>query len=77
MRAVRIALLRGPTLPLEKAAGDLARGVHALLDIDRQGEEVRAFACFRPALCRTEDDGVATADENCPVCLLGDLPRLE
>jgi hypothetical protein len=26
---------------------------------------------------RPEDDGVATADEDCPVCLLGDLARLE
>src|SRR5205085_12030991 len=51
--------------------------VHALLDVDRQGEEVRAFARLRPALRRPEDDRVATADEDCPVCLLGDLPGLE
>ena len=34
------ALLAGATLALEEAAGDLARGVHALLDIHRQREEV-------------------------------------
>ena len=34
------ALLAGAALALEERAGDLARGVHALLDIHRQREEV-------------------------------------
>ena len=34
------ALLAGAALALEEGAGDLARGVHALLDIHRQREEV-------------------------------------
>ena len=34
------ALLAGAALALEERAGDLARGVHALLDVHRQREEV-------------------------------------
>ena len=34
------ALLAGAALALEERAGDLARGVHALLDVDGQREEV-------------------------------------
>jgi len=44
---------------LEESAGDLARGVHALLDVDRQREEVGAFAPLRPALGRRENHRVA------------------
>ena len=33
-------VLAGPALGPEEGAGDLARGVHPLLDVDRQGEEV-------------------------------------
>ena len=39
-RQVRIASSPGTTLAAEERAGDLARGVHPLLDVDRQGEEV-------------------------------------
>ena len=70
------ALGRAP-LALEEAARDLAGGVHALLDVDGEREEVRAFARLRPALRRAEDDGLARADEDCAVGLLGDLARLE
>ena len=69
--------LRRAALALEEAAGDLPGGVHALLDVDREREEVRAFAGLRPALRRAENDGVAAADEDCSVSLLGDLPGLE
>ena len=69
--------LSGASLALEKAARDLPGGVHALLDVDREREEVRAFARLRPALRRAEDDGVAGADDDCAVGLLRDLPRLE
>ena len=31
---------RGATLTTEEGAGDLARGIHALFDVHRQGEEV-------------------------------------
>jgi len=69
--------LGGAPLTLEKAARDLPGGVHALLDVDREREEVRALARLRPALRRAEDDGVAAADEHCAVRLLRELPRLE
>jgi hypothetical protein len=51
------ALLAGAALAAEEAAGDLARGVHALLDVDGQGEEidVAQVACGR----RSEDHGLA------------------
>ena len=58
--------LRGAPFALEEPAGDLAGGVHALLDVDGQREEVRAFAGLRPALRRAEHDGVAAADERLP-----------
>ena len=69
--------LRGAPLPLEEAARDLAGGVHALLDVDRQREEVRAFARLRPALGRAEDDGLTGADDHRAVGLLGHLACLE
>ena len=48
MRAVRMPFSRGAALALEEAAGDLAGGVHALLDVHREGEEVDvARACPR------------------------------
>ena len=37
-------LLARPTFTAEERAGDLARGVHPLLDVDRQREEVDALA---------------------------------
>ena len=70
------ALGRAP-LPLEESAGDLAGGVHPLLDVDGQREEVRAFARLRPALRRAEDDGLAAADDHGAVRLLRELPGLE
>ena len=39
-RQVRIASSPGPALAPEERAGDLPGGVHPLLDVDRQGEEV-------------------------------------
>ena len=62
-------------LALEERAGDLARGVHALLDVDREGQEVRVaeVAHGRGA----EDHGVALADDDGAGGLLGHLARLE
>ena len=48
-------------LALDEAAGDLARGVHALLEVHRQGEEVEARARVRP-VGRPQHHGVAVAD---------------
>ena len=69
--------LGGTSLALEETAGDLPGGVHALLDVDREGEEVRSLAALRPSLCGREDHGVAGADDDCAVSLLGELARLE
>ena len=77
MRAVSVARSRRPSLPLEEAAGDLAGGVHPLLDVDRQREEVRVGPRVRPSDGRREDHRVAGADDDCAVGLLGELARLE
>src|SRR5438105_10740340 len=69
--------LAGAALALEEAAGDLAGGVHALLDVDRQREEVRAFAGLGPADCRGEHHRLATADDDGAVRLLRELACLE
>ena len=77
MRAVRIARSVGAALALEEAAGDLPGGVHALLDVDGQREEVRAFARLHPADGRREHHRLAGADDDRAVCLLGELAALE
>ena len=63
--------------PLEEAARDLPGGVHPLLDVDRQREEVRVGAGLLPADGRGEDHRVARADDDCAVGLLGELAGLE
>ena len=68
--------LGGAALALEEAARDLAGGVHPLLDVDREREEVRVG----PRSCadrRREDHRVAAADDDRAVRLLGELARLE
>ena len=42
-RQVRIASSLGPALAAEERAGDPARGVHPLLDVDREREEVEVL----------------------------------
>ena len=69
------ALLARATLALEERAGDLARRVHALLDVHRQREEVdiAQIADGRGA----EDHRVALADDDRAGGLLGHLAGLE
>ena len=69
------ALLAGTALALEEAAGDLARGVHALLDVDGQGEEVDVpeVSCGG----RGEDHRVPRLDDHGAAGLLGQLAGLE
>ena len=69
------ALLGGAALALEEAAGDLPGGVHPLLDVHRQGEEVDVaeVAGGRGA----EHHRVAGADDDRAACLLGELAGLE
>ena len=69
--------LRGTSLALEEAAGDLAGGVHALFDVDGEREEVRSLACFWSALGRGQHHRVARADDDGAVGLLGELAGLE
>ena len=69
--------LGGAPLTLEEAAGDLPGSVGPLFDVDRQREEVRAFARLRPAHGGREHHCVAGAHHNRPVCLLGELAGLE
>jgi hypothetical protein len=68
-------LRAGAALALEERAGDLARGVHALFDVDREGQEVRVAqtahgrGAEHHCLALTDDDGAGG--------LLGHLARLE
>ena len=68
--------LAGTTLTTEDAAGDLARRVHALLDVDRQREEVDALAGLRRD-DGAQDGGVTDADEHRAVGLGSELARLQ
>ena len=68
-------LLARAAFALEERAGDLARGVHALLDIHRQRQEINVaeIAGGRGG----EHHGVARGDRHGPGGLLGHLARLE
>ena len=63
-------LLGGTPLALEEAAGDLARGVHLLLDVHREREEVGALTGLRASDDRGEHHGLAAADDDRAVRLL-------
>ncbi len=68
--------LRRARLALDESTGDLARGVHALLVVNREGEEVDPLARLGGDR-RRQEHGVAHADEDCAIGLLGELARLE
>jgi hypothetical protein len=57
-------ILGGTTFTAEEAAGELADGVHALFDIDGQGEEVEAFARMRAGGGGDEHLGFADGRED-------------
>ena len=63
-------------LALDEAAGDLARGVHPLLVVDGEREEVDPLARLGGDR-RRQQHGVAIADEHRAIGLLGELARLE
>ncbi|HTZ04647.1 MAG TPA: hypothetical protein VMB53_02730 [Gaiellaceae bacterium] len=69
--------LRGAPLALEEAARDLAGGVHPLLDVDRQGEEVGVLPRFGAALGGGEHHRLAGTDDDGAVRLLRELAGLE
>jgi hypothetical protein len=68
-------LLARPPLALEEAAGDLARGVHALLDVHRERQEVDvARVSGRRG---GEHHGVSRGDDHGSARLLGELAGLD
>ena len=68
--------LRGARFALDEAAWDLPRGVHALLELDREWEEVKARAWVRP-VGGPKDHGVAVADRDGPAGEQGQLAGLD
>ena len=63
--------------PLEEATRDLPGGVHLLLDVDREREEVGVRPRVGASDRGREDHGLAGADDDSAVGLLGELARLE
>src|SRR5581483_2065819 len=69
-------LCRAP-LALEEAARDLAGGVHPLLDVDGEREEVCALARLGASLGCGEHHRVASADDDGAVRLLREMAGFE
>ena len=69
-------MLRGPRLALDEAARDLARGVHPLLEVDGEREEVEAGARLR-AIGGAEHHGVAVSDGDGAAGEPGELAGLD
>ena len=68
-------LLARPALALEETAGDLARGVHPFLDVNRQREEVHVARV--PRGCGAQDHRVARLNYDGATGLSGVLAGLE
>ena len=68
-------LLARFALATEERAGDLARGVHPLLDIDGEGQEVHVAKTADS--CGAEDHRVASADDHGTARLLREFAGLE
>ena len=66
----------GARLALDEAARDLARGVHPLLEVDREREEVEARAGLGP-VGGAEHHGVAVADGDGAAGESGELAGLD
>ena len=75
MRAVRVAFSPALRLAAEEGAGDLARGVVLLLDVNGEGEEVHVAVVARGR--GAEDHGVAGAHHDGAARLTGELSGLE
>jgi hypothetical protein len=69
--------LRRAALPLEETAGDLPGGVHPLLDVDGEREEVCALARLGAPLGCGEHHRVAATDDDCAVRLLREMAGFE
>jgi hypothetical protein len=70
-------LIGGLALTTEERAGDATRGIHALFDVDGQGEEVRILAGRLGRGGGDEHDGVAELDGHCAISLTGELAGRE
>ena len=70
-------LVRGLALSTEERAGDLARRIGPLLDVDGQRKEVRSLAHRAGCGGGSQQDGVADASDDGAVGQLGQLPGLE
>ena len=70
-------LVRALALPAEERAGDLARGVGPLLDVDGQGEEVGPLPYRAGRGGGGQQDGVPDAGQDGAVGQLGQFPGLE
>ena len=67
----------GTALPAEEAAGDAPGGVHALLDVDREGEEVDAVPDALGGVGGDEGFGARDLGDHGALGLEGELARLE
>src|SRR5205823_4425620 len=67
----------GPALAPEDTTGDHADGVLPLFEVDRQGEEVDAFAWLTGAGGGDEHDGVAVPGDNGAARLTGQAAGFE
>ena len=65
-------LLAGFALATEERAGDFARGVHALLDVDGEGKEVHVAQAADG--CGAQHHGVAGLDHDRATRLLASFP---
>ena len=69
-------LLRRPAFALEKATGDTAGGVELLDVIDGEREEILSRTGLLGGDDGREHHGLVDADDDCTVCLPGDLAGL-
>ena len=70
-------LLRRLAFALEEAAGDASGRVGVFAVVDRQRQEIDAFARVRRVARRDEDHRIAEADDDRAVGLLGELAGFE
>ena len=70
-------VLGGPPLPAEERAGDLARCVGPLLDVDGEGEEVDAGTDVVGGVGRRQHGGLTDRGDDGALALRGEPARLE
>ena len=70
-------LLGGAAFATEERTGDLAGGVGALLDVDREREEVDAGAYVLRCVGRGEHDALADGGDDSALALEGQFARLK